>query len=130
MAKAPPSKGELLAFYARLCNLIVIYQDRKDKAGTFARSLSNEIEILCLFIEEHGVEATNNFAERMIRFGVFWRKRSLGTRSQKGNRWVERLLSLRQTCRMHKISSFQVMVDALDAYFKEQQPDLDWIKSL
>jgi transposase len=130
MANAPPSKGEWLAFYARLCHLIVIYQDRKDKAGTFVRSLSKEIESLWLFLEEHGVEPTNNFAERMIRFGVLWRKRSLGTRSQKGNRWVERLLSLRQTCRMHNISSFQVMVDAMESYFKEQEPDLGWIKVL
>ena len=92
--------------------------------------MSNEIESLWLFLEERGVEATNNFAERMIRFGVLWRKRSLGSKSQKCNRWVERLFSLRQTYRIHKISSFQVMVVSVESYFKEQQTDLDWIKEL
>ena len=130
MAKAPPTKGEWLTFYARLIHLIDIYKDRKDPAGTFVRSLSKEIESLWLFLKENGVDPTNNFAERMIRFGVLWRKRSLGTRSQKGNRWVERLLTLRQTCRLHNKSSFEVMVDAMESYFKEQKPDLDWIKAL
>jgi hypothetical protein len=31
---------------------------------------------------------------------------------------------------MHNISSFQVMVDAMESYFKEQEPDLGWIKGL
>jgi transposase len=35
-----------------------------------------------------------------LRYGVLWRKRSLGTASEKGNRWVERILSLRETCRL------------------------------
>jgi hypothetical protein len=30
---------------------------------------------------------------RVLRFGVLWRKRSLGTASTKGNHWVERILS-------------------------------------
>jgi hypothetical protein len=34
------------------------------------------------------VEATNNRAERALRFGVLWRERSGGTASEKGNRWV------------------------------------------
>ena len=38
-----------------------------------------------------GVEATNNRAERAHRCGVLWRKRSQGTCSEKGNRWVERI---------------------------------------
>ena len=42
--------------------------------------------------EEEGVEPTNNFAERMIRFGVLRRKRFQGTNSDKENRWVERIL--------------------------------------
>jgi|GEM_PF-6078360 len=33
----------------------------------------------------------------MLRFGVLWRKRSIGSINDKGDRWVERILSLRQT---------------------------------
>ena len=49
---------------------------------------------------QSGVDPTNNRAERALRFGVTWRKRSLGTASDKGNRWVERILSLKETCRL------------------------------
>ena len=79
------------------------------------------------FVDENGVEPTNNRAERALRFAVLWRKRSYGTQSDKGNRWVERILSLKQTCRMRKMPSFPILTNAIDAYFKEQKPDLKWI---
>jgi transposase len=127
MAKEPPTVGQWQAWYARLCRLIKHNRDRKDPAGTFVRSLEKEMESLWVFLHEEGVEPTNNYAERMIRYAVLWRKRSMGTQSQKGNRWVERILSLRQTCRLNGKSSFEVLVDAMTCYFKGQQPDLSWI---
>lgn len=127
MAHSPPTVGEWNMFYARLIRLISIYEDRKDDAGRFARRLLREIENLWTFLAEEGVEPTNNHAERMLRFAVLWRKRSYGTRSEKGNRWVERILSVRQTCRIRSKKTFPVLVDAMNAYFKEQTPDLAWI---
>jgi len=50
------------------------------------------MDSLFTFLVEEGVEPTNNFAERMIRFAALWRKRSYGTKSDKDNRWVERIL--------------------------------------
>jgi transposase len=129
MAKAPPTMGEWRAFYARLCRLIALYRDSQSEAGTFARRLEEGMDTLFVFLFEEGVEPTNNFAERIIRFGVLWRKRSQGIKSDKGNRWVERILSLRQTARLHMKSTFAVLVDALDSYFKEREPDLTWIKT-
>lgn len=64
---------------------------------------------------------------RALRFGVLWRKRSLGAASDKGNRWVERLLSLRETCRFRARSTYTVLVDAVTSFFHGQQPDLSWI---
>src|SRR5262245_17998621 len=87
-------------WYARRCRLIDQYHDRQDEAGRFARRLLREMDSLWVFLAYHGVEPTNNRAERALRFGVLWRKRSLGTASDKGNRWVERILSLRETCRL------------------------------
>lgn len=127
MAKAPPSGGEWNAWYARLCHLIGRYHERKDEAGRLARRLQREMASLWVFLVEHGVEATNNRAERALRFGVLWRKRSNGTASVKGNRWVERILSLRQTCRQLGQSSFAVLVDALSSAFCGRQPDLAWL---
>jgi transposase len=127
MATAPPTGGEWRAWYARLCKWIDQYHDRADEAGRFARRLLREMDSLWVFLAQHGVEPTNNRAERALRFGVQWRKRSLGTASAKGNRWVERILSLKETCRLHARSTYQVLVDAVASRFTNQQPDLTWI---
>lgn len=129
MAKAPPTEAEWRAFYARLCRYIALYRDSDSDAGKFVRHLEGEMDSLFTFLLEEGVEPTNNLAERTIRFAVLWRKRSYGTKSDKGNRWVERILSLRQTCRLQGKSSYEVLVDAMTSYFKEQEPDLEWIRT-
>jgi transposase len=127
MAKAPPTGGEWRAWYARLCKLIEQYHDRQDDAGRFARRLLREMDSLWVFLTQCGVEPTNNRAERALRFGVLWRKRSLGTASEKGNRWVERILSLKETCRLHARATYTVLVDAVSRFFHGQPPDLSWI---
>jgi transposase len=127
MAKAPPTGGEWRAWYARLCKLIEQYHDHADEAGRFARRLLREMDSLWVFLAHHGVEPTNNRAERALRFGVLWRKRSLGTASTKGNRWVERILSLKETCRLHARSTYAVLVNAVESLFHSQRPKLAWI---
>jgi transposase len=127
MATAPPTGGEWQAWYARLCKLIDQYHDRTDEAGRFARRLLREMDSLWVFLAQHGVEPTNNRAERALRFGVLWRKRSLGTASDKGNRWVERLLSLKETCRLRSVATYHVLVDAITSFFTGQQPGLAWL---
>ena len=129
MATAPPTGGEWRAWYARLCRLIEQYHDRADDAGRFARRLLREMDSLWVFLAQHGVDPTNNRAERALRFGVLWRKRSLGTASDKGNRWVERILSLRETCRLQARSTYTVLVEALTRFFQGHQPDLSWINA-
>ena len=127
MATAPPTGGAWRAWYARLCKLIDQYHDRHDEAGRFARRLLREMDSLWVFLVHCGVDATNNRAERALRFGVLWRKRSLGTASAKGNRWVERILSLKETCRLHARATYTVLVDAITRFFQGHQPDLAWI---
>ena len=41
----------------------------------------------------------NNATERALRHGVIWRKTSYGTDSERGSRFVERLLTVVATCR-------------------------------
>lgn len=130
MARAQPSLGEWQAFYARFIRLIVLNRDRPDAAGRLARNLQREMDSLWLFLIREGVAPTNNHAERMLRFAVLWRKRSQGTASDKGNRWVERILSVRQTCRLRSRNVFAVLVDALQAYFHGQAPNLDWVAQI
>ena len=85
------------------------------------------MDSLWVFLIQHGVEPTNNRAERALRFGGLWRKRSQGTASAKGNRWVERILALRETCRLHARSTYEVLVDAVTSLLTGRQPDLAWI---
>ena len=80
-----------------------------------------------MFVDVEGMEATNNIAERAHRFGVLWRKRSQGTDSDKGNRWVERVLSLRHTCRIRGRTTFPLLVEAVACLFKGEKLDLNWI---
>jgi transposase len=124
MATAPPTGGEWRAWYARLCKLIAQYHERQDDAGKFVRRLLREMDSLWVFLAHHGVEPTNNRAERALRFGVLWRKRSQGTASGKGHRWVERILSLKETCRLQARSPYTMLVEAITGFFHGQQPDL------
>ena len=98
-------------FYTRLMLLLWFFEGAEDDAGRLAREVLREIDSLWVFLDEAGVEPTNNRAERALRFAVLWRKRSNGTQSEKGNRWVERLLSFRQTCRLRKQATFPLLVD-------------------
>lgn len=123
-AKDPPTKGEWSAFYARFCHLIRKNRDRKDKAGKLVRHLEKEMVSLWTFLHESGVDSTNNLAERLLRFGVLWRKRSQGSRTNGGLRFVERILSVKQTLTIQKKTTFPLLVEALDASFHARTPDL------
>ncbi len=126
-AKAPPDEDQWRQFYQRFIDLIFDHRHEKNEVGVLARSLIRQIDSLWVFLEVYGVDPTNNHAERMLRYGVLWRKRSKGTQSEKGNRWVERILSFKQTCQMRSLPSFPLLVKAMDSFFKEQKPDFSWI---
>ena len=127
MAKHPPSVGQWNMFYARLLRFISLYRDKQDEAGLFARRIERELDCLWLFLKESGVAPTNNHAERTLRFAVLWRKRSFGTRAEKGDRFVERILSLRQTCRLQGKRTFGILVEAMEAFMLGRKPDVAWI---
>jgi transposase len=54
---------------------------------------------LWTFVDNEGVEPTNNHAERELRAFVLWRKRSFGTQSERGNLFAERLMTVAHTAR-------------------------------
>jgi transposase len=126
-ATAPPTSGEVQTWYARMVHLLRQYGERRDEAGTLARTLERELGALWTFVVEEGVEPTNNRAERALRFAVLWRKMMQGTYNDKGDRWVERILSVRETCRLRGQSTFPVLVEAVRCYVNGQHPDVSWI---
>ena len=86
-----------------------------------------ELSALWTCVVEAGVDPTNNRAERAWRFAVLWRKMMQGTYHEKGDRWVERLLAVRETCRLRGVPTFPVLVDAVTCYCIDQPPDVAWI---
>jgi transposase len=126
-AQAPPTAGAVQTWYARMIHLVGHYRLRRDEAGAFARTLEREMAHLWTFVVEEGVEPTNNRAERALRFAVLWRKLMQGTYNAKGNRWVERILSVRETCRLRGRATFPVLVEAVTCDLNGQPPDVSWI---
>jgi transposase len=110
-----------------MVHLLACHRHRRDEAGMFARTREREMGALWTFVVEAGVEPTNNRAERALRLAVLWRKIMQGTYSEKGDRWVERILSLRETCRLRGIPTFPIVVEAVTCYFNGQPPDVSWI---
>ncbi len=81
----------------------------------FAKNLLKRWPALWTFTHLDGVEPTNNHAERGLRGAVIYRKLSLGSQSERGERTIERLLSASVTCRLQKRSLFAYLADVLSA---------------
>ena len=97
--------------------------------GKLSRRMLGELDSLWLCLNEPGVEPTNNRAERALRFAVLWRKRSKGTQSEKGDRWVERMLTLKETASLRSVSTYELLTLAIDAFFKGRKPDIAWLRT-
>jgi len=81
----------------------------------FAKNLLKRWPALWTFASVPGVEPTNNYAERGLRGAVIYRKLSLGSQSEEGERTIERLLSASVTCRLQGRSLFAYLSDVLAA---------------
>lgn len=86
-----------------------------EKAATFCQNLVGLEPALWAFLRHEGVEPTNNHAERVLRRGVLWRKRSFGSRSERGLRFAERILTVVQTRRLQRQRVFPFLVQAVTA---------------
>lgn len=67
--------------------------DQAKTRRTCENLLKHEVS-LWTFVREEGVEPTNNNAERPLRRAVMWRRKSFGTQSESGSRFVERILTV------------------------------------
>ncbi len=84
--------------------------------GRFARNLLKIWPALFAFVTVDGVQPTNNAAERSLRGPVIHRKLSHGTRTDEGERFVERALSASVTCRLQDRSLFAYLAQLLTAH--------------
>ena len=86
----------------------------------FCKELVEHKDNLWTFVDIQGIEPTNNAAERALRHAVIWRKLSFGTQSATGSRFVERLLTVVETCRRQSRNTFAWLSNAVEAHISRQ----------
>ena len=80
---------------------------------------------LWTFVTVEGVEPTNNCAERPLRRAVLWRRRSFGTQSETGSRFVERVLTAVTTLRQQNRDVLDYLTEACAAAIRgDEVPSL------
>ena len=84
------------------------------------QELYNHRDWLWTFTQVQGIEPTNNTAERSLRPAVIYRELSFGTQSAAGSRFLERILTVSETCRQQGRSVYEFMVDAVTANYAGQ----------
>jgi transposase len=93
---------------------------RKSKRTRWHRRFANNLlaiwPALWTFIAVTGVQPTNNAAERALRGPVIHRKLSHGTRSDDGERFIERAFSASVSCRLQGRSLFAYLAELLGAH--------------
>jgi len=87
--------------------------DADVEARNLATALFVHSQHLYTFLEEEGVDPTNNRAERALRIAVQWRKISFGNRSVRGESATARLLTVTQTCKLQGISVLTYLTQAI-----------------
>ena len=86
------------------------------KTAGLCRALLKREAGLWRFAATPGLGPTNNLAERMLRPAVIWRKKSFGSASQEGSRYVERMLSVTETLRLRGHPTLAYLADAVAAH--------------
>jgi len=92
----------------------------KKTEATCKRILKHKVS-LWIFITTKDVEPTNNKAEQVIRAFVMWRKRSYGTQSERGDRFIERIMTVMTSCRLQNRNELDYLAEAIQAYFENRE---------
>jgi transposase len=86
----------------------------------FCKELVEHKAHLWTFVDIAGIQPTNNAAEQALRHAVIWRKLSFGTQSASGSRFVERLLTVVETCRRQKRNTFAWLTDTVQSHLEHR----------
>ncbi len=95
---------------------------RHTRTANFAAGLLEEYEALWTFcdVPELGIDPSNNAAERAVRHAVLMRRLQGGTQSERGSRWIERIQSVRETCRLQDRRVLAWLIQAATAAHHDQ----------
>ena len=107
--KMAPIRKEVERLLTEAASCGCVYTQRK------TASILKYKKALWTFVRHEGVEPTNNQGERDIRHGVILRKLSFGTQSERGSRFIERILSTVGTLRKQQRAVLPFLINALTA---------------
>jgi transposase len=93
-----------------------------DKTRRTCENILKLESALWTFVRVEGVEPTNNWAERLLRRAVLWRRRSFGTQSETGSLFVERVLTAVTTLRQQKRDVLDYLAEACAAAMRGDTP--------
>lgn len=99
----------------------IAHEDTQAKTKATCGDFFNRFDMLWVFIYRENIEPTNNAAERSLRFGVIWRKLSHGTRSETGERFVERVMTVAMTLKLQAKNSFEYFTECFKALIRGGQ---------
>lgn len=103
--------------------LFALAEAHLDDADCDVRNMATALFVhfhrLFTFLEEEGVEPTNNVAERVLRTAVQWRKISFGNRSRNGEIATARLLTVVQTCKRQHRHVLGYLTDAVRCHRRQ-----------
>ena len=89
--------------------------------GNFCENILDRFDRLWTFAKFSDVEPTNNLAERDLRKIVLWRKKSYGTRSYRGQRFVETISTVCGTLKRTGQNLFAFLKEALSAFYSGEK---------
>ena len=124
MSKQGPTRGVWQAWVMRIKRLFRTLKERDDNLGNLVLRLYENFPSLYTFLRVHGVEPTNNHAERSLRPAVVRRKVSYGSTDECGLRRIERIFSVVMTCRLNKWSFADLIQEAVRSFLFGEPQDL------
>jgi transposase len=95
-----------------------------DDLSSLCDRLYDEMHKLWTFSKFTNVDPTNNLAERDLRKLVLWRKKSYGTRSSRGQRFVERISTIAETVRKARNNILNFITEAVSAFYAGESAPL------
>ncbi len=90
-----------------------------DELSRLCESLLDNFDKLWMFMKTPGMEPTNNLAERDLRKLVIYRRKSYGTRSERGKRFVERITTVSQTLKRQSKSILRFIQDVIVSFYSK-----------
>lgn len=94
----------------------------RESGGGLCRHLIRNWRRAWNFLQDKKIPATNNHAERLLRSNVLWRKLTLGTQSDRGDRYVERISTVQLSCHLQGKPLLSFLKEALQNHWLGKDP--------